>query len=127
MEIFIYNPDADRETLDSYNARLLEYSREALAVQAVPAKAGRGVSMSLLTADELEVPPGTACIFPAVFYIEDANDPLLEEKLNEFCSEVEKMEIDEAELAIVGSATVDGDGDTAWYVILVAFAQAVAT
>lgn len=125
MEIFVYNPKADRETLESFNNRVLSYSRDAVAVAVNPGKMGPGLTLSVFTAEELEVPAGTPCLFASVYHIEDVNDPELEEKINEFQTKVLDLRLDDDEeggLWPASTHTIEGEDGDAWYVLLVTFA-----
>lgn len=128
MEIFAHNPKADRETLASFNERLLEYCLKAVVVGVQPAKVGDGIVLSLLTAEELDAPGGTPCVFPAVYRIQDVNDVELEEKLNEFCIQLADMDLPdvdpEADLVCSGAQIIEVADGEAWFVAQVTYAVA---
>ena len=128
MEIFAHNPKADRETLESFNERLLEYCLKAVVVGVLPSKVGEGLVLSLLTAEELDAPQGTPCVFPAVYRIRDVTDVEIEEHLNAFCSQLVEMNLPdgdpETELVCTGAQIVDGAEGEAWFVVQVTYAVA---
>ncbi len=82
MEVFVFNPRLQRETLQQFNERVQEFCLQHAVVQITPASIGSNLVLSLLMAEDLDQ-PGMPTFMPAIRPIK-TDDADLEEQLSKF-------------------------------------------
>ena len=124
METFVFNPKVGRETLASFNDRILDFARDEVVVGVAASVAGGSLVLGLTTASDIQAVRDTPCVFPSVFMIEDTEDPELEEKINEFVEAVNGVKFDgggDTDLQTVHQEVLRIDGDKAFFVATVIY------
>ena len=126
MQVFVFNPSTQRETLQAFNARVREHCEQAGVVNITAQAMGNNLILRVLTGEDMEEAGGegvgAATLHPVVVKVSTKNrdDAMLEEDLSGVVEAQEALDDEDNANVPFDLLMVDNkNGDGGWAVFII--------